>query len=334
MRILLIRLGMLGDLLGASSAMPILKARFGEDVVFDWIVRPGFKHLFDFDPSVKNVYVLKSRSFFYQLYLWLKHRFSSYDLILNLEINHDLYLFKWIVAKQKSGFPFQKMILPECMHLYELHQFITRSAVGLPHNNQPVLPHLFGASSEKIKEKFKLKKPYLIVAPATSKTGASHTYKAHRNWPMAEWNRFLIQAKKNLPFELVVVGTASDQQYIGSEFSAGDVIVNCMGKTTLPELITLVREAAGVVTCDTGVLHLASAVQTPIFALLGPTDEYRHGPFPVGDPLHTVIRSGVACSPCELTPLHKKCELNVCMQLITPDRVCREIERRLLYVKK
>lgn len=330
MRILLVRLGMLGDLLGACSTMPILKEYFGNDVTFDWIVRPGFKSLFDFDSSVKNVYVLESRNIFYQLFFWLKHRFSSYDLILNLEVNHDLCLLKWISAKKRAGFPFQKIVLPECIHLFSLHHFITWQALGLADQKKNYLPQLVGAPSEAVKEKFKLKKPYLIIAPATSQTGVGENYKAHRSWPISAWNSFLTRAKRNLPFELVIVGTESDNAHIGAQLIVGDAAVNCMGNTTLPELMTLVREAAGVVTCDTGILHLASAMQTPIFALLGPTDEYRHGPFPVGDPLHTVIRSGVACSPCELTPMHKKCESNVCMQMITSDRVCREIERKLV----
>lgn len=333
MRILLVRLGMLGDVLGACSVMPILKQHFGDDTTVDWIVRPGFQGLFDLDPHVKKVYVLRSRNIFYQLLFFIRHRFQSYDLILNLEVNHSLALLKWIRARKNAGFPFQKTTLPSRIHLYAAHQLIARQSLQLQNSHDNVLPILFGSPFEKIKEKLGLKKPYLVIALATSKTGKKNNYKAHRNWPLSSWNHFLKRANK-LPFQLVLVGTASDKIHIESKITVFGSIINAMGKTTLPELITLVREAVGVVTCDTGILHLASATKTPIFALLGPNDEYRHGPFPVDDPLHTVIRSGIACSPCELTPVHKQCQSNVCMQMITPERVYREIENKLMIIEQ
>lgn len=333
MRILLIRLGMLGDVLGASSVMSILKQHFGDDTTFDWILRPGFQGLFDLDPHVKNIFALRSKNSIYQFLFFLRHRFPSYDLILSLETGGHLHLLKWIRAEKKLGFPFQKITLPSRVHLYAAHQLIAKQALQLKNTHENALPILFGSSFEKIKIKLQLKKPYLVIAMATSKTGKKNNYKAHRNWPLPLWNQFLIRASK-LPFQLVVVGTASDKVHIESEITFFNPIINAMGRTTLPELITLVREAAGVVTCDTGILHLASATKTPIFALLGPNDEYRHGPFPTDNPLHVVIRSGIACSPCELTSVHKKCKSNVCMQMITSERVCREIENKLVMVEK
>ena len=329
MRILLVRLGLLGDMLGASAVMPILKQHFGGDTTFDWIVRPGFQGLFDLDPHVKNVYVLQSKNIVCQLLFFLGNHFSSYDLILNLEVDRGLEILKWIRASKKAGFPFQKITLPSRIHLYAAHQFIVEKTLGLENSQHNVLPMLFGSPFAKIKEKLGLKKPYLVIVPATSQIGKKNNYKAHRNWPLSSWNHFL-KCASDLPFQLVIIGTAFDKNHIESKLVIVDSVINAMGKTTLPELITLVREAAGVVTCDTGILHLASATKTPIFALLGPNDEYRHGPFPIGDPLHTVIRSGIACSPCELTPAHKQCQINVCMQMITPERVCREIENKLM----
>jgi heptosyltransferase-1 len=319
---------MLGDTVGASSVMSILKQHFGEDTTFDWIVRPGFQGLFELDPHVKNVYVLESKNIIYQFLFFIRHRFLSYDLMLNLEVNHRLVLLKWIRARKKSGFPFQKITLPSRIHLFSAHQLIARQSLQLNNNHDNALPVSFGSSFEKIKEKLALKKPYLVIALATSQTGEKNNYKAHRNWPISSWNDFFKEAKK-LRYQLVIVGTKSDKQHIESQLVLDSDVINAMGKTNLPELITLVQQACAVVTCDTGILHLASATKTPIFALLGPNDAYRHGPFPIDDSLHTVIRSGIACSPCELTPAHKQCRSNICMQLITPEMVCRVIDHKL-----
>src|SRR5207245_6280525 len=71
--------------------------------------------------------------------------------------------------------------------------------------------------------------------------------------------------------------------------------IDLMGQTTLKELIALLRRTRLLITNDSGPMHLAAAVGTPVIALFGPTDPARTGPYGTG---HTVLRSGVPCSPC------------------------------------
>jgi heptosyltransferase-1 len=49
------------------------------------------------------------------------------------------------------------------------------------------------------------------------------------------------------------------------------------------------------VTADTGAMHLAAALETPVVALFGPTAPWRTGPFGEG---HEIVRLGLTCSPC------------------------------------
>ncbi len=65
--------------------------------------------------------------------------------------------------------------------------------------------------------------------------------------------------------------------------------------TTLLDYVELARRARLVVAADTGPLHLACAVGTPVVALFGPTDPARNGPFDPGD---VVVRRRPACAPC------------------------------------
>jgi heptosyltransferase I len=82
---------------------------------------------------------------------------------------------------------------------------------------------------------------------------------------------------------------------------------NLGGRTTLRELACLYRQASLVVTTDSGPMHIAAAVGTPVVALFGPTDPDRTGPYGPG---HRVIRRELPCSPC----LRKQCETKKCMQ--------------------
>jgi ADP-heptose:LPS heptosyltransferase len=65
--------------------------------------------------------------------------------------------------------------------------------------------------------------------------------------------------------------------------------------TTLLDFVEIARRARLVIAADTGPLHLACAVGTPVVALFGPTDPARNGPFARGD---VVIRKMPACAPC------------------------------------
>jgi len=98
--------------------------------------------------------------------------------------------------------------------------------------------------------------------------------------------------------------------------------VNLGGRTTLKELACLYRRAALVVTTDSGPMHLAAAMGTPVVALFGPTDPARTGPYGSG---HCVIRRDLPCSPC----LKKRCETRECMREIEVGEVFEAVREML-----
>lgn len=93
--------------------------------------------------------------------------------------------------------------------------------------------------------------------------------------------------------------------------------------TTLLEYVELARRSRLVVAADTGPLHLACAVDTPVVGLFGPTDPARNGPFSSSD---VVVRRTPLCAPCH----RRRCSLHDgVMDAIAPGEVLRAIERRL-----
>ena len=95
--------------------------------------------------------------------------------------------------------------------------------------------------------------------------------------------------------------------------------LNLAGRSSLKTLAALYETADLVISTDTGPMHIAAAVNTPVVALFGPTAPWRTGPY--GD-CHQVLRTGVACSPC----FKKNCPLETgeqkkCMNEISADQV-------------
>ncbi|MFL6540872.1 MAG: lipopolysaccharide heptosyltransferase II [Chthoniobacterales bacterium] len=119
-------------------------------------------------------------------------------------------------------------------------------------------------------------------------------------------------------------GTAPDVE-IGAQIEAqlSDACINRIGKTTLDELITELRECRMLLTNDTGTMHLASLLGIPVVAVFGSTEDRLTGPLGSG---HTVIRHHVECSPCFL----RECPIDFrCMKAVTSEEVTAAVLAKL-----
>jgi len=94
------------------------------------------------------------------------------------------------------------------------------------------------------------------------------------------------------------------------------------GETSLRELAALYEKASVLLTTDSGPMHLAAAVGTPVVALFGPTSPERTGPYGEG---HVVIRKDMDCSPC----FRKACETMECMKTIRVEEVFEAVRERI-----
>ncbi len=87
-------------------------------------------------------------------------------------------------------------------------------------------------------------------------------------------------------------------------------LLSLVGKTDLPALAGVLAQCRALVTNDSGAMHLAAAVGTPVTAVFGPTDE--RATRPLGD-AHTVVAAPVWCRPCML----RECPLDhACMRSV------------------
>lgn len=123
---------------------------------------------------------------------------------------------------------------------------------------------------------------------------------------------------------VVVVGSASDSGNARPvAAAAGRRGIDVSGGTTIPQLAALIRRCALFVTNDTGPMHVAAAVGTPIVALFGPTDVVTTPPYADNG---TIVRKATACAPCLL----RRCPIDHrCMERIGVDEVCETVDLML-----
>jgi len=109
----------------------------------------------------------------------------------------------------------------------------------------------------------------------------------------------------------VVLGGRDDKP-LGEIISrvAPERCLNLCGETSLPEMIEWLRLCKLMVTNDTGPMHVAAALGTPLVALFGPTEPRRTGPY---GQLENVLRIELPCEPC----LKRFCEWKNPMECLT-----------------
>lgn len=103
----------------------------------------------------------------------------------------------------------------------------------------------------------------------------------------------------------------------------GEGGVDFTGKTSLLQLAALLEQCRLLVSNDTGTMHVASAVGTPVVAIFGPTDPVATGPWGDG---HVVVKTEVSCSPCfkRVCPTDHRC-----MEGVTVDEVEAVVDKKL-----
>ncbi len=108
----------------------------------------------------------------------------------------------------------------------------------------------------------------------------------------------------------------------GSSLSMNRAVWNLAGSTGLRELCALLKACRALLTNDTGPMHVAAAVGTPVVAPFGSTSPELTGPGLPGDPRHHLLKAAVPCAPCFL----RKCPIDFqCMTSLGVERVVQAL---------
>ncbi|MBN2449522.1 MAG: glycosyltransferase family 9 protein [Lentisphaeria bacterium] len=156
-----------------------------------------------------------------------------------------------------------------------------------------------------------------------------------RDWPVEHVIRLIARLLKELPehgFALVGTGDqTSTAEAVLRPFRAASGaprVVNLVGRTSLGDLVAVLRRADVLVTVDSGPAHLASLTRTPTVVLFGPETAQLYRP--LGEQA-TTLSLDLDCRPCVHAYNGKRCRCrdNLCMQGIDPETVCDAVRERL-----
>ncbi len=331
MNILIVKLSAIGDVIHTLPSLSALR-RLYPAAHITWVVEEAAADLILGHPHLDEVLVSRRKS-------WIKDikagkvaatlqevrsfvrrlRSRRYDLVIDF---HGLLKSAVLVflsgGKRKLGYDsWQEMSglflnekIPEDMSKHAVDRYLDflrylGADVG---KAEFVLPLTNGTREQarRLLDEYHLaEKSYIAVNPVA--------FWETKLWDNGKFAILADEIKENLKLDVIFTGNnGRDAADILSRMKGKGI--NLGGKTSLPVLAEIYKSARAVITTDSGPMHLAAAVGTPVVALFGPTDPARTGPYGEG---HIVIRADLSCSPC----LKKKCPTKECMEEITPEQV-------------
>jgi ADP-heptose:LPS heptosyltransferase len=118
-----------------------------------------------------------------------------------------------------------------------------------------------------------------------------------KQWPVQRFAEVGARLARERDATLVLTGSAADRPLVDSVRERWQLfrVVDVSGASDLLTLAAVLQRLDLFVTGDTGPMHLAAALGTPVLAVFGPSDPARYAP--QGD-RHRIIRVDLPCSPC------------------------------------
>jgi heptosyltransferase-2 len=214
---------------------------------------------------------------------------------------------------------------------HQIYEFLHLTAT-LGANPEPLAPQLFVTAEEieSAKKKFGLEKsdgPIFGLNPGAE-------YGPAKRWPVEKFSAAAKEIQQQTNCTWILFGGKDDtaitnqiESAIGNRQLAsaqpGSAIFNLAGKTSLRELMALLKPCCVLLTNDTGPMHVAAALGTPVIVPFGSTSPELTGPGLPGDPRHRLLKSDAPCSPCFL----RECPIDFrCMNGISVERVVEAVQ--------
>lgn len=161
-------------------------------------------------------------------------------------------------------------------------------------------------------------RPLIVFAPGAE-------FGSAKRWPTAHFAQLAQTILHTHPAaQIVLLGSGKDKAVCEEIVALAPAVHNLAGVTALDQAIALIAQAAAVVSNDSGLLHIASALNRPVVAIYGPTDP-SHAP-PFSDVAHA-LSLRLDCAPCR----QRECPLghHHCMVNITADMVWKPLQPML-----
>ena len=352
-RILVVRVDLLGDVVLSLPAVRLL-ARAYPGAQIDMLVQKSTAAILEGQPGIHRVlaydpHIWRRPS----SYLWPPNwqgaigvfrtmRAANYDLAVSISGDMGSILTRISGATRRYGYAkeaypyFLTHPLPGGRYLTHKHEVqyvlaLAEAAAGIPASPQDAAPTLLlvPAAVDHAEQVLRRARQALgRSGPVVALHGGARNGQAKR-WPTGHFAELAERLIRD--FDALVVLTGAGNEAPLAEAIAAKCrypLLNLVGRTSLPQLAAILAAGELVISGDSGPMHVAGAVGTPVISLHGPTDPELSGPV---SERGLVLRRALWCSPCYDASATAECPFGnpVCMKELKVDTVLAAARRML-----
>jgi heptosyltransferase-2 len=331
MKILVMRFSSLGDVVLISPLFQKIKERYPDSNI-TFLTSSEYVELFKNNPFIEEIigYDPSSESLFSLLKFVKRIRKDSFDLILDCQINPRSLIFlllgRGVTKKRIDKFSRKRREMVSTRKPEKIPHAVERYLRMIDSNTidrYRVLVYLEESEIKSVERSLRVKTNRKIVGFVP---GASKRTKMWDVEKLKELAHILIEKDQRF---LIFFGT-EEEGPLNSEIREGikDHCIDLSGKTSVRELALYLKLCDVLLTTDSGPMHIAVAVGTPVVALFGPTvPEFGFSPY---DEKSVIISKVFSCRPCSLHGTDT-CPLNHhhCMGSIEVEEVRKALNKRL-----
>ena len=331
-RILLIKPSSLGDIV---HAMPTCAAicRAYPKARLTWLVKREWVGLVERIEGVDRVWPVEST-----FKGWLSQvsplRAERFDLVVDLQGLFRSAAIGWLsgspllvgFANGREGSPWfysRRVPVPQVeMHAVDRYLLVAK-AVGaeegtpefrfrIPQTDYDAVDRLLSRSG---------------VTPGTSWVAMNVSARWQtKRWPAASFAEIADRLQQEGSGAVVMIGGPDERTDVAAVSRMMKTpAIDLAGATTVGLLPALLSRASLLITNDSGPMHIAAALGTPVVALFGPTSAARTGPYGPG---HRVLTTELPCRPCLSRTCQNPIQLE-CLTRISPEQVIAPVRDQL-----
>lgn len=291
-RVLIVKLSSLGDIFHALPAVHQLKT--GLNATIDWVTQMNYGDLVGHFPDVERVIGFPRKRFPVHAAKFLRTlRAEKYDLIVDLQgLLKSAFVARCAQGSRRIGPSFHRegsawfysdVAGPRNRNRHAVDEALdVVRRLGLAMDT-PVFPVSFPRN------------PLDTPAPRVAIIPCSRW--PTKNWPIAGFIEVANALRRAAKASIYLVGGPDDIESCRNlETAVQGPVVNTCGKTSLVELGSLLQEMDLVISVDSGPMHMAAALGSPVLAIFGATDPLRTGPY--GNRHRILTADDLACRPC------------------------------------
>jgi lipopolysaccharide heptosyltransferase I len=327
-RLLVVRLGSLGDLVHTLPAVAALR-RAHPSLEIDWLVDAMHREFLALVPVVTSVVALPGRTVGAWLDTRRRLRGRNYDVAADFQgLIKSAALARLSGARDVVGF--DRLSLRE-----SAARFFYTGTVNVGGTGHVVFKNLRLAASLGAADgplEFPLAR---VASPAADEVRAQvgEAYALvnpgaawpNKRWPPDRFGRISSHLADRCGLRSVVLWGPGEAAVADAVVRASSGAAVRAPETGLHDLVAIARGARLIVSGDTGPLHIAAAVGVPVVSVFGPTDPRRNGPWDEAD---AAISRYDGCA-CHYQRRCRRGEAGWCLATIAVEEVCAAIDARL-----